>query len=110
MKVLKIVQRAALDSRRFPVWSGLREAGGGAGRAQGGAEPLQRVVLMEAACVVLSGPRCAGGPEVLWMFHDKFTAGDVRSVAPVRLIYINVPTKVEKKRIQISSRKVNQEE
>lgn len=62
MKVWKIVQRGVFDRAAVPsvklfIW----EAGGGAGRKLlDGAETLQRVVLMEAACVVLSG-RCSAG-------------------------------------------------
>lgn len=72
MKVWKIVQRAVFDraaavpSVKLSLW----EAGGGAGRKLlDGAETLQRVVLMEAACVVLSvsaappgSAESAGGP------------------------------------------------
>lgn len=56
MKVWKIVQRAVFDRAVVPIAKlSLREAGGGAGRKLlDGAETLQRVVLMEAACVVPS--------------------------------------------------------
>lgn len=57
MKVWKIVQRAVFD-RAVVLSVKLWEVGREAGRELlDGAEMLQRVVLMEAACVVLSG-RC----------------------------------------------------
>lgn len=59
MTVWEIVQRAAFDRATLPgVRLFLWEAGGGG--LLDGAETLQRVALVEAACVVLSGRRSSG--------------------------------------------------